>query len=111
MQQSAVTSTPGLKSPSSAADRTDTGERRRLEEACRSFEGFFLGEMLKSMQDSALAARGALPLRRAEQIFRRQQAEELGQILARQEPLGIARLMRQALERTAEAERGETHAD
>lgn len=71
----------------------------RTQAACQAFEGFLLGEMMKIMQETVVSQQGLLPTSRAEQMFRRQQAEALGEILAAREPLGIARLLRQSLPR------------
>lgn len=76
----------------------DPGEAR-TQAACQAFEGFLLGEMLKIMQETVSSQQGLLPQSRAEQMFRRQQAEALGEVLAAREPLGIARLLRQSLPR------------
>lgn len=90
------------KSRSVRDDRNiDVAERQqRLNAACRGFEGVLLGEMLKAMQQAEKDPGGIIPTSRAERIFLQQQCEVLGDYLAQGEPLGVARLMRQALSRT-----------
>lgn len=67
-------------------------DEAKLKAAGQAFEGFLLGEMIKIMQETVRSEQGLLPPNRAEQMFRRQQAEALGEALAAREPLEIARL-------------------
>lgn len=83
----------GLKLAGGPADTKDDSVQLRVREACRQFEGFWLGEMLKAMREAGGEREGLVPVSRAEKIFVRQQCETLGDILAEQEPLGIARLL------------------
>jgi len=83
-------------SPAKAEERTGP--------ACRKFEGFLLGELLKQMRDSETSGKGLVPVSRAEHIFVRQQCEILGDLLAEREPLGLARMLRsQATEKQTTA--------
>ncbi len=69
----------------------------QLRQACQRFEGLLLAELLKLMRQTEATNRGLLPVSRAERIFINQQCEALGEALASVEPLGIARLLYQAL--------------
>lgn len=96
-----------LKSSDTSADKKDEGESKAETRACQAFEAFMIGEMMKSMRGDAVGGRGILPISRAESIYVRQQCETLGQVMAEREPLGIASLMRQTLNRNG----GEVHED
>lgn len=78
-----------------ALRQADSGEQ--LRQACQRFEGFLLAELLKLMRHTEVTHKGLLPVSRAERIFIHQQCEALGEALAPLEPLGIARLLYQAL--------------
>jgi hypothetical protein len=70
-----------------------TARETRTRDACRKFEGFLLGEMLKTMRGADSDGKGVIPTSRGERIFIRQQCETLGDILGRSEPLGMRRLL------------------
>ena len=82
--------------------REPVGEKAegRGRAACLRFEGCLLGEMLKTMRDVEGESKGILPVSRGEKMFVRQQCEALGDVLAEQEPLGIARLLGRTIHST-----------
>ena len=77
----------------SGPSKTETAQETRTRDACQKFEGFLLGEMLKSMRGEGSDGKGIVPTSRGERIFIRQQCETLGDILGRSEPLGMRRLL------------------
>lgn len=85
---------PPIKPLGAAADNKADDPAGRLSGACRQFEGFMLGELLKAMQPSE---GGFIPRGRAERVFMNQQCEALGEALAAREPLGLARLLRETI--------------
>jgi Rod binding domain-containing protein len=98
----------GLKLHPQPADNQDGAQQAKLAAACRSFEGFLVGEMLKTMRESTGAAQGVLPVSRAESIFLRQQCEALGEALAQRQPLGIARMLQQSVQGSTDQTRRRT---
>ena len=90
----ANTGQQGIKLTPPVTDNKADQVGSRLHGACRQFEGFMLGELLKAMQpsDSGFLRRG-----RAERMFINQQCEALGELLAAREPLGLARLLRETI--------------
>lgn len=81
---------PGQK-PATTIEAT-AAEQRTID-SCRKFEGFLLGEMLKTMRSAESESKGVIPVSRAERIFIGQQCEVLGDILGRTEPLAIRALL------------------
>ena len=88
----------GLKGRPEQADKGSGRTATELEAACRSFEAFFIAQMLDVMREAGESDRGLLPTSRAEKIFLAQQNEALAEVLADREPLGVARMLREALE-------------
>ncbi|MGE5530699.1 MAG: hypothetical protein ACM3VW_01110 [Bacteroidota bacterium] len=80
-------------SPRPTEETAKTCSEHRTREACRKFEGFLLGEMLKTMRGGESDGKGIIPTSRGERIFIGQQCERLGDILGRSEPLGMRRLL------------------
>jgi hypothetical protein len=74
-------------------EQSTTASDIRTRDACQKFEGFLLGEMLKTMRGENTESKGIIPTSRGERIFIRQQCETLGDILGRSEPLGMRRLL------------------
>jgi Rod binding domain-containing protein len=86
-----------LKIGTKSADNKGGSSQAELAAACRSFEAFMIGEMLKTMRGEGASERGILAASRGEKIFIQQQCEALGEVMAAREPLGIARLLQQSL--------------
>jgi Rod binding domain-containing protein len=86
-----------LKLTGAAADRQNDPNQARVQSACKSFEGFMLGEMMKQMRPVEESEGGILPTSRGEKMFSAQRCEALGEQLAAREPLGLARLLRSAI--------------
>ncbi|MHB8997146.1 MAG: hypothetical protein ACYC63_18015 [Armatimonadota bacterium] len=86
------TSTADVAAHGPAKERT-TASDIRTRDACQKFEGFLLGEMLKTMRGESNESKGIIPTSRGERIFIRQQCEVLGDILGRNEPLGMRRIL------------------
>lgn len=93
----------GLKLSRPVADKEEDAAQLRERHACRKFEGFLLGEMLKQMRNPDGLSGGLIPASRAERMFIGQQCEALGDLLAAQEPLGLARLLRSNIHSTRPA--------
>jgi Rod binding domain-containing protein len=104
----AVSGPFGLKLRPQPTDNQDGAQQAKLTAACGSFEGFLVGEMLKIMRESVGAGQGVLPVSRAETIFVRQQCEALGEVLAQRQPLGIARMLQQSVQRSTDQTRRQT---
>lgn len=96
--------TQGSKEPGFALD--PKGSAKDPGAVCRKFEGFLLGELFKQMREGETNGRGILPVSRAERIFRAQQCEVLGDLLAEREPLGLARLLRPQMNEKQTSEQG-----
>jgi Rod binding domain-containing protein len=84
---------PYRSQTSSAPESTPDSRAEQLTKASRGFEGFMLGELLKTMRNAEGADRGIIRTSRAERIFINQQCEVLGNLLAEGEPLGLGRLL------------------
>lgn len=76
-----------------AARQTPEERAAQMAQAGRTFEGFMLGELLKTMRNAEGQDRGLFPASRAERIFINQQCEALGNALGEREPLGLARML------------------
>lgn len=86
-----------LKLATTTADKKEDPSQLRERDACRSFEGFMLGELLKQMRQAEGSDGGILPRSRAEKMFANQQCEALADLLASREPLGLADLIRSSI--------------
>ena len=69
---------------------------KQVWEACREFEGVLLGQMLRQMR-GRLPERGVLPGGVAQEVFWDQYSAVVGQEVARSSPLGIARMLYEAV--------------
>ncbi len=75
------------------ARQTPEERAAQMAQAGRAFEGFMLGELLKTMRNAEGQDGGLFPPSRAERIFINQQCEALGNTLGEREPLGLARML------------------
>ena len=93
---------PAPKPGAELADNKDGISDTKTRAACRSFEAFMIAQMLRVMYEAGENAKGILPAGRAEKIFRSQQCDALGEVLASREPVGITRLLAEAVAHTKE---------